>query len=67
MWYLDIHLDFIDLLQNFNVLAAAVFVDLHIILDCLDGSVARLHHQTSKSGAFLDLFCDCITFILIPL
>jgi phosphatidylglycerophosphate synthase len=49
------------------LLAAAVFVALHIILDCLDGSVARLRHQTSNSGAFLDLFCDCITFILIPL
>jgi phosphatidylglycerophosphate synthase len=49
------------------LLAAAVLVALHIILDCLDGSVARLRHQTSKSGAFLDLFCDCITFILIPL
>jgi phosphatidylglycerophosphate synthase len=49
------------------LLAAAVFVALHILLDCLDGSVARLRQQTSKSGAFLDLFCDCIAFILIPL
>jgi phosphatidylglycerophosphate synthase len=49
------------------LLAAAVFVTLHIILDCLDGSVARQRQQTSKSGAFLDLFCDCIALILIPL
>jgi phosphatidylglycerophosphate synthase len=47
------------------LLAAVVFVALHIMLDCLDGSVARLRHQTSPSGAFLDLFCDCIAFILI--
>lgn len=49
------------------LIAAAVLVALHILLDCLDGSVARQRQQTSKSGAFLDLFCDCLAFILIPL
>jgi len=49
----------------FLVAAAAILV--HLILDALDGAVARQRSLTSKSGYFLDLFLDCLVFVMIPL
>lgn len=49
----------------FLVAAAAILA--HLILDALDGAVARQRSLTSKSGYFLDLFLDCLAFVMIPL
>jgi len=56
-------------LASFNhiwLLVAVVAIVAHLILDALDGAVARQRNQTSKAGFFLDLFLDCLAFVLIP-
>lgn len=57
-------------LASFNknwLLVAILGITTHLILDGLDGAVARQRQLKSKSGYFLDLFLDCIAFIIIPL
>lgn len=57
-------------LASFNknwLLVAILGITTHLILDGLDGAVARQRQLTSKLGYFLDLFLDCIAFIIIPL
>lgn len=49
------------------LLVAILGIFIHLILDSLDGAVARQRNLTSKSGYFLDLFLDCIAFVVIPL
>jgi phosphatidylglycerophosphate synthase len=36
-----------------------------VVLDCLDGMVARERRQTSKTGEFLDYWCDALNTPLI--
>jgi phosphatidylglycerophosphate synthase len=38
--------------------AAALVLELSYILDCTDGQLARLKHQTSPVGAHLDFLMD---------
>lgn len=45
---------------------AAAMVFLGMLFDMLDGSAARLTHQTSELGAQLDSLCDAITFGVAP-
>jgi CDP-diacylglycerol--serine O-phosphatidyltransferase len=45
---------------------AAVFVFLGMVLDALDGRIARLTHQTSEIGAQLDSMSDMVTFGVAP-
>ncbi|MEG4533974.1 CDP-alcohol phosphatidyltransferase family protein [Microcoleus sp. D2_18a_D3] len=57
-------------LASFNkiwLLVAILGITTHLILDGLDGAVARQRSLTSKAGYFLDLFLDCIAFVIIPL
>lgn len=57
-------------LASFNktwLLIAAIAITVHLLLDGLDGAVARQRNLTSKAGYFLDLFLDCLAFIIIPL
>jgi phosphatidylglycerophosphate synthase len=38
----------------------AVLFELHFLLDCLDGKLARLRGVQSPRGGFLDLACDLV-------
>jgi phosphatidylglycerophosphate synthase len=38
---------------------------LHVLLDYVDGEVARCRHETSVTGAYFDLVTDRITFPLL--
>ncbi len=45
---------------------SAVLIFLAMLFDMLDGSVARLAHQTSDFGAQLDSLCDAVSFGVAP-
>jgi CDP-diacylglycerol--serine O-phosphatidyltransferase len=45
---------------------AAVFIFVGMVMDALDGSVARLTHSTSDLGGQLDSMADMITFGAAP-
>lgn len=45
---------------------AAYFILIAIILDTLDGAVARLTHTTSEFGKQLDSLCDVVSFGVAP-
>ena len=38
---------------------------LHVLLDYVDGEIARCREQTSVAGAYLDLMTDRVTFPLL--
>ena len=46
-------------------LAAGLFVTISGVADSLDGIVARMYGRTTKTGDFLDHFCDRITELAI--
>lgn len=46
---------------------AGVFVLLHLMLDAMDGSLARYQKRTSKAGALTDVCVDETGFIVIML
>lgn len=46
---------------------ALVFWSLNRLLDCLDGSVARVRNSATQLGGFLDLLCDFIVYSLLPI
>jgi len=57
-------------LASFNkiwLLVAILGITTHLILDGLDSAVARQRSLTSKAGYFLNLFLECIAFVIIPL
>ena len=37
------------------------------LLDGLDGTVARVHHQQSDLGAYIDIVVDFVTYAVIPI
>jgi phosphatidylglycerophosphate synthase len=41
-----------------NPILACVFLLAHVLLDALDGPLARLMKQDGNSGAFTDILCD---------
>ncbi len=45
--------------------AAALLLPLILVLDCLDGAVARLKFQESPLGAFLDIHGDTVLNLLL--
>jgi phosphatidylglycerophosphate synthase len=47
------------------VLAGLLAYHLHVLLDYVDGEVARVRGETSVQGAYLDLVTDRITFPLL--
>jgi phosphatidylglycerophosphate synthase len=47
------------------VLAALLAFHVHVLLDYVDGEVARCRQQTSVQGAYLDLMTDRLTFPLL--
>lgn len=50
----------------FFVLAILLFL-LNIILDCLDGHIARINNNASYFGKFLDGYIDTLWYLIIPL
>jgi phosphatidylglycerophosphate synthase len=46
-------------------LAAVILFQLHTILDCMDGSLARYRRAASAIGAFLDKVTDMIGLVVI--
>lgn len=48
-------------------IAGGVLIIVRIFLDYADGTVARVTHTTDKEGAYLDLTCDNVLGILIPI
>lgn len=41
-----------------NKLAAAVFLLLHVLIDGIDGPVAKIAGKAGNKGAFVDIMCD---------
>lgn len=50
---------------GFNPLIAFVFLILNVIFDGLDGPLARLSGNRGNAGAFTDLACDHLSFLVI--
>jgi phosphatidylglycerophosphate synthase len=46
-------------------LANFVLLQLAFILDCADGMVARIKHQTSDFGKFFDIFVDLLSHLFV--
>ena len=46
-------------------IACAVFLQLHLILDCVDGTLARYRKTMSLLGSFLDKIGDLIGFVCV--
>jgi len=49
------------------VIAAAVLVQLHILIDCSDGEIARWRDQTSTSGVYIDRVGHYVVEGLLPI
>lgn len=43
----------------------AVLFELHFLLDCVDGKLARLRHETSSFGAVLDVTSDTVVLFAV--
>jgi len=43
-----------------------IFISLYLLMDGIDGSVARLSGQTHNGGSLVDIFADQIGIVLIP-
>lgn len=64
------HLSYLGLLMivpfifffSFNPWISFLFLLIHVFLDGLDGSVARIRKEDSESGAFIDMVCDYTFF-----
>jgi phosphatidylglycerophosphate synthase len=48
------------------VIAAAVLVQLHILVDCSDGEIARWRDQTSTSGVYIDRVGHYVVEAMLP-
>ena len=55
----------INLIKGGNIYTFILFGFIKIFLDCMDGAMARTCNRTTKLGAFLDIFSDSITVILV--
>ena len=49
----------------FCVLGGATILQLHVVLDCVDGEIAKIKSLQSKEGALLDVALDRVSDILI--
>ncbi len=66
------HLSYLGLLMvapfvfffHFNPWISFFFLLIHVLLDGLDGSVARIQKQDGESGAFIDMVCDYSFFYI---
>ena len=55
----------LNIINNGSSAALVFWFVLKALLDCLDGSIARSCNKSSKLGAFLDIFDDSFSSILI--
>lgn len=46
--------------------SSAIFIILAVVMDSLDGRVARILHTTSELGKELDSLCDLVSFGVAP-
>jgi phosphatidylglycerophosphate synthase len=49
------------------VITAAVLIQLHILVDCSDGEIARWRNQTSTSGVYIDRVGHYVVEALLPI
>ncbi len=54
------------MLANNALFSAAVYIGFGMLLDALDGKIARLTGSEGEFGAELDSLCDAISFCLAP-
>lgn len=47
------------------VLVAGLCWELHLVLDCVDGELARVRGATSDHGRFLDILGDTIAYVVL--
>lgn len=47
------------------LLLAGLLWELHLVLDCLDGVLARARHSTTQDGRFLDIMGDAIAYLAL--
>lgn len=52
--------------EDWQLLAACAFIPLALVLDVLDGKVARWRHESSVLGRELDSLADVISFGVAP-
>ena len=50
---------------NKNWIAASLFLLFHVLIDGLDGPIARYTKTASDSGAFTDIVCDTVGIIIV--
>ena len=53
--------------KKYNLSILLLFMFIRIILDCLDGAVARKCNKTSELGKYLDVFSDTTFHILLTI
>ena len=49
------------------ILAAGVLWELHLVLDCLDGVLARVRRSMTVYGRFLDIIGDTVAYLALAL
>ena len=54
-------------LAGTNIALAGTFVLLHLVLDALDGPLARFQKRATRAGALTDIFADEVGFAIIML
>lgn len=47
------------------IVAAGVLWELHLVLDCVDGELARARGATSDRGRFLDIIGDSVAYVAL--
>lgn len=55
-----------DTFGGSELVVASMLIFLAMLFDALDGSAARVMHQTSEFGAQLDSLCDAVSFGVAP-
>ena len=50
-----------------GAIAAVLFIQVQILLDCSDGELARWRQQSSVAGIYLDRFAHYFTEMLLPI
>lgn len=56
---------FLAMQSYLNGLIGVLFLQLFLVLDCVDGEVARIKRKFSSKGKFLDLLANDIVFVSI--
>jgi CDP-diacylglycerol---serine O-phosphatidyltransferase len=56
----------IEILQNYSITGACIFMSIALVCDFLDGFLARLLKVSSPIGKELDSLADVVTFGILP-